>query len=123
LLDFLDRLIKVFDGATDGIGDHDFFARFQDADRNGLIIAYTGSAPDPYRTKVSDLMQRLFSIRNSIMQAVAMAQNPQRTAAETSEERNRLNASVRDRIREAKDIRTEVSADVDRREREAAAAQ
>jgi hypothetical protein len=95
---FMDRLLAAFAGATDGIGDHDFFAKMMDADRNGTIVGYMGNAPDPFRVRTADLIQRLFGIKNTTIQANAMAQNPQRPTAETNEDRNRLNASIRDRI-------------------------
>jgi hypothetical protein len=114
---FMDRLLAAFAGATDGIGDHDFFARMMDSDRSGAIVAYTGSAPDPFRGRISDLFQRLFAVKNATIQANAFAQNPQRPADQTSEERNRLNASIRDRIVEATQIRADIVADIERRER------
>jgi len=118
---FMDRLLATFGGATDGIGDHDFFAKMMDADRNGAIVAYVGNAPDPFRVRISDLFQRLFAIKNATIQANAFAQNPQRPPDQTSEDRNRLNASIRDRMVEATQIRADIVADIERRERVAAA--
>jgi hypothetical protein len=118
---FMDRLLAAFAGATDGIGDHDFFAKMMDADRNGAIVGYVGNAPDPFRVRISDLFQRLFAIKNTTIQANAFAQNPQRPAEQTSDDRNRLNASIRDRMLEATQIRADIVADIDRRERAAAA--
>jgi hypothetical protein len=67
---FMDRLLAVFDGATDGIGDHDFFAKMLDADRNGAIVNYGGGAPEVFRVRLYDLFQRLFAIKNATIQAM-----------------------------------------------------
>jgi negative regulator of replication initiation len=73
--------------------------------------------------RTTDLIQRLLGIKNATVQANAMAQNPQRAAVEVNEERNRLNASIRDRIVEATQLRADVSAEIERRERAVAVAE
>jgi hypothetical protein len=67
------------------------------------------------------LIQRVFGIKNPVIQAGAAAQNPQTPRSEIDEERNRLNAAIRDRVREAAQLKADIAADIERRERAAAA--
>jgi hypothetical protein len=114
LLEFLERLLELFKNARDQIGDGDYFSCYQHASRLGLLIPFSGNAPGHWPIRASELMQRLIEVRH----AIARAEADLRTMGSGSgfnQERERLSASIRMIVADAKLFRDQVDNEAQRR--------
>jgi hypothetical protein len=100
LKDFLERLLTQFAGASDRIGDSDYYSCYKNADRLGLLIPFLGPAPDNFGVRGMDLMQRLIGVQGPIAQAEGDLRKIGAGAA-FNIERERFSAAIRTIIDES----------------------
>jgi hypothetical protein len=115
-LAYMDKFLTQFDGAAD-TGSRDYVTCLNDIYRSGGVPFYSAPVTQAFQSRLQEMTVRFNNMQGPMGGVV------NRPADEVVQERAAMNRIIRERVAEAKTLRSDIDEDLRRREREVDAAE